>query len=77
MTYDEYYNEIRKEFALKTTQFINAENSLTASATGFIDKSEIDNYRNAKRDWQTIANTYNTFLDYIRSRDVNPNEEMI
>ena len=77
MTYQEYYNEVRDDFARMERELNNAEARLANSGNGFVNKSEIDNFLKAKKAWQASANTYNTFLGYIRHKDFDPNDEMV
>lgn len=77
MTYQEYYDKIRDDFAMMQHELNNAEAKLANSGNGFVDKSEIDNFLKVKTAWQSSANTYYIFLDYIKTKDFDPSDEMV
>ncbi|PHR45052.1 MAG: hypothetical protein COA32_13710 [Fluviicola sp.] len=76
MTYKEYFQELRKEFALKTDVYIKAEQKLTEEPNGFLNQKTLEEFTRAKVEWQNTANSYNTFLDFIKQYNINPTDEM-
>lgn len=76
MTYQEYFEQLRKEFAIKTDAYIKAEKKLTEESNGFIDKQTLEEFTRAKIEWQNAANSYNTFLDFAQQNEINPKDKM-
>lgn len=77
MTYQEYFEKTRKEFAIKTDAYLKAEQALTSQANGFFDKRLLEILVKAQIEWKNAANAYNTFLDFCRKHEVNPNDTMV
>jgi hypothetical protein len=76
MTYQEYFDKLRTEFALKTDAYLKAEKRLTEEANGFLDKKLLEDFTLAKIEWQNAANSYNTFVDFARQHTINPTDKM-
>lgn len=76
MTYQEYFEKLRTEFALTTDVYIKAEKKLSEEANGFFDKKILEEFTKAKINWQNAANSYNTFLDFARQHNINPTDKM-
>ena len=76
MTYQEYFETLRSDFALKTDVYIKAEKRLVEESGGFMNKEVVERFTRAKIDWQNAANSYNSFLDFIRQHGINPQDTM-
>jgi hypothetical protein len=76
MTYKEYFKQLRNEFATKTDEYIKAEKRLTEEPNGFVDKKVFEDYVKAKVTWQNAANSYNSFIDYAKQHQINPDDKM-
>jgi predicted HicB family RNase H-like nuclease len=76
MTYSEYFEQLRKEFAFKTDAYLKAEKKLTQEPDGFLDKKILEDFTRAKIEWQNAANSYNSFLDFVRQQKIDPNDKM-
>lgn len=74
MTYQEKYQELRKDFAEKADRFIKADKQLS-SVQGWVDEDELFEFAQAKQEWQAAANTYHEFLIFAQRTGVNPDDE--
>jgi hypothetical protein len=76
MTYQEYFEQLRTDFAVKTDVYIKAEQKLTEEGNGFLDKKVLEDFTRAKIEWQNSANSYNSFLDFVGQQGINPKDDM-
>ncbi|ACU60714.1 hypothetical protein [Chitinophaga pinensis] len=76
MTYREYFEQLRTDFAYKTDAYIKAEKQLTEEPA-FIDEQVMRHFIDAKSAWQMAANKYNALIDFARLHNVNPDENMV
>jgi hypothetical protein len=77
MTYNEYYQKARQEFAEKSDAFLKLD-GMIRQLNGFGDMVTMARYNRAKNDWQNAANTYFTFQDFwaLHGATLNPDDVM-
>ncbi len=75
MTYDEHYKELHHEYAEASEQFFKVDKEVS-QVHGFGNMSEIPRYFAAKKRMDDAHVTYWEFLNGLRGRNINPNDEM-
>ncbi len=73
MTYQQKFEELRKEFAEASDKYIKADKALS-EANGFADTYLIDNFANTKKAFEITGNNYHQFIlsankNKVRSED--------
>lgn len=74
MTYKEKFEKLRAEFHLKGERLINAEKGLS-SILGWGDSGELNDFINAKSEFDEISKEYHTFIDQVREGKIDVNTE--
>jgi len=67
MTYQEYYEQVYKEYAEASSEFLKLDSELS-KVHGFGDFMSVPNYLKAHRRWQIATNNYWGFLAFIKAR---------
>ena len=75
MTYQEHFNNLRSDFSKTSNKLIAAENQLSET-NGFGDMDLLNNFYNAKREFQNAANEYYNFLNHAREQKIQPSDEI-
>jgi hypothetical protein len=74
MTYQQKFEELRNEFAKASDKCSKADKELS-EVNGFGDLRLIDNFADAKREFQTVGNNYHNFIDYAEKNNAKPEDE--
>ena len=70
MTYAERFEQLRREFHLKGERLINAEKGLS-SILGWGDSSELNDFVNAKAEFDEISKEYHSFIDHVKQGNID------
>ena len=76
MTYQEYFEQLRSEFAKTSERYINTEKKMTQDMDGFFDKALYDEFVKARDAWSAASNDYNGFLSFVERMNINPYDEI-
>lgn len=73
MTFQEKFDELHKDFAKKSDEYIKADRSLS-DINGFGDAQAPLDFINKKQEWQLAANNYHNFLTYFKNSGKGPSD---
>jgi|GEM_PF-2459478 len=74
MTYHQKFEELRADFHLKGERLINAEKSLS-SILGWGDSDELNEFLNAKAEFDEASRTYHDFISIVKDKSILPETE--
>lgn len=74
MTYQQKFDELRDEFAIKSDKYIRADKALS-ELSGFGEINLVDNFANAKMDFEIAGNNYHNFLVFAQKNNAKPEDE--
>ena len=74
MTYQQKFEELRKEFTQKGNRYIKAEKDLS-SILGWGDSVELAEFLNAKQEFEEADKKYHEFLLEIKNNKAFPDSE--
>jgi hypothetical protein len=76
MTYQQKFEELRADFHRKGEVLINAEKGLS-SILGWGDSTELNDFVNAKSDFDQSAKVYHDFIARVKEKNVNPDDQYL
>ncbi len=65
MTFQEKFEELYQDFALKSDEYLKA-NAKLSSVNGFFPKDLLDDLEQKKLKWQDAGNNYHHFMNYFQ-----------
>ena len=74
MTYGQRFEQLRNEFHLKGERLINAEKGLS-SILGWGDSDELNDFVNAKNEFDKISREYHSFIDHVKQGNIDASAE--
>lgn len=74
MTYQQKFDELRNAFGESSDKYIRADKALS-EVIGFGDASLIENFANAKREFEITGNNYHNFLLFAKNNNAKPKDE--
>ncbi len=76
MTYQEKFEALRKDFHEKGNRLIDAEKALD-SILGWGDSSELNEFLNAKAEFDEAAKLYHDFISNVQKNNIEPSKEYV
>ena len=76
MTYQEKFEALRKDFHRKGNRLIDAEKALD-SILGWGDSSELNEFLNAKAEFDEAAKLYHDFISNVQKNNIEPTREFV
>jgi len=73
MTYQQRFEELHNIFTKESNRYIRAEKELS-SIMGWGDSTELNDFLNAKKEFEEAGNNYHNFLSYVRKNNISPDE---
>lgn len=74
MTYQQKFEELRNDFAEMSDKYIKADKALS-EVRGFGDSDLLENFVQAKRDFENAGNNYHDFLVIAKKANAKPEDE--
>ena len=75
MTYQQYYEQLYKEYAEASDEFLKLDKELS-STQGFGNLMTNQKYVLAHKRWQIATNNYWGFLSFVKGKNINPSDEI-
>jgi hypothetical protein len=76
MTFQEKFDQLRNNFALKSNVYLKSDATLT-DVSGFGDVNSVPNYLKARNEFQEAGNEYHNFLIHFKDSGKEPNDEFM
>jgi hypothetical protein len=74
MTYQEKFEELRSKFAKASNKYMNADKALS-EVSGFGDIGLMEDFANAKGEFEIAGNNYHEFLVFAKRNNAKPEDE--